>query len=79
MRLIRRVLSWFLYVSLFAITSLLFAQGNYRAQLRGIVSDASGAVVPNATVTIRDTGTNISSSARTDDKGSYFFTGLRPS
>ncbi|MGA7375205.1 MAG: carboxypeptidase-like regulatory domain-containing protein, partial [Candidatus Sulfotelmatobacter sp.] len=80
MRLTRRVLSWFLYVSLFAIcTSLLFAQGNYRAQLRGIVSDASGAVVPNATVTIRDTGTNISSSARTDDKGSYFFTGLRPS
>ena len=80
MGLTRRVLYWFLNVSLFAIcTSLLFAQGNYRAQLRGIVSDASGAVVPNATVTIRDRGTNISSSARTDDKGSYFFTGLRPS
>src|SRR5579872_1971246 len=55
------------------------AQGNYRAQLRGVVSDASGAVVPNATVTIRDKGTNIAATARTDDKGSYFFTGLRPS
>ena len=55
------------------------AQGSYRAQLRGTVSDASGAVVHNATVTITETGTNISSVAHTDDKGEYFFTGLRPS
>ena len=33
---------------------------------------------PNATVTIRNVGTNISSAAHTDDKGSYYFTGLRP-
>jgi len=56
-----------------------WGQGSYRAQLRGVVSDATGAVVANATVTIRDVGTNISSSAHTDDKGSYYFTGLRPS
>jgi hypothetical protein len=55
------------------------AQGSYRAQLRGVVSDATGAVVHDATVTITDTGTNISSVAHTDDKGAYFFTGLRPS
>jgi hypothetical protein len=55
------------------------AQGSYRAQLRGVVSDATGAVVHNATVTITDTGTNISNVAHTDDKGEYFFTGLRPS
>ena len=62
-----------------ACAALAAAQGNYRAQLRGVVSDSSGAVVPNATVTIKDVGTNISSLAHTDDKGSYFFTGLRPS
>ena len=56
-----------------------WGQGAYRAQLRGVVSDASGAVVAHATVTIRDVGTNIASSAVTDDKGSYFFTDLRPS
>lgn len=56
-----------------------WGQGSYRAQLRGTVSDATGAVVAHATVTIRDVGTNISSSAHTDDKGSYFFTDLRPS
>ncbi len=55
------------------------AQGSYRAQLRGTVSDASGAVVRGVTVTITDVGTNIASVSRTDDKGEYFFTGLRPS
>ncbi len=77
MRLTGRIL---LFTSLFfACASLAAAQGNYRAQLRGAVSDSSGALVTNATVTITDSGTNISSSAHTDDKGSYFFTGLRPS
>src|ERR1700678_394478 len=56
-----------------------WGQGAYRAQLRGVVSDASGALVAHATVTIRDVGTNIVRSARTDDKGEYFFTELRPS
>jgi Carboxypeptidase regulatory-like domain len=71
--------------ALFSVVAILcsaisvWGQGNYRAQLRGVVSDASGALVTNAKVTIRDVGTNISSSSRTDEKGSYFFTGLRPS
>lgn len=55
------------------------AQGSYRAQLRGVVSDASGAVVHDATVTITETQTNISSVAHTNEKGEYYFTGLRPS
>jgi Carboxypeptidase regulatory-like domain len=69
---------------LFSIAAILgsglsvWAQGNYRAQLRGVVSDASGAVIPNATVTIRNVGTNISSVGHTDHKGSYYFTGLVP-
>jgi len=58
---------------------LLVAQGSYRAQVRGIVADASGAVVGGAKVTITDVGTNIASSSRTNDKGEYFFTDLRPS
>jgi len=80
MRLTRQVLFLLLNIFMFAdCTTLLFAQGSYRAQLRGVVSDASGAVVANAKVTIRDVGTNISSSSRTDEKGTYFFIGLRPS
>jgi hypothetical protein len=62
-----------------SFATFMAAQGSYRAQLRGVVSDATGAVVHNATVTITDTGTNIASVVHTDDKGEYFFTGLRPS
>ena len=76
MRAIRRVSSliWVLSLAAFVV-----AQGNYRAQLRGVVTDATGAVIAHASVTIRDVGTNIASTAQTDDKGLYFFTGLRPS
>jgi len=76
-----RLLSTVLFsvVSILGSALSLWGQGSYRAQLRGVVSDATGAVVANATVTIRDVGTDISNSAHTDDKGSYFFTGLRPS
>ena len=62
-----------------SFASLAVAQGSYRAQLRGVVTDASGAVLHDATVTITDTGTNISHAIHTDDKGEYYFTGLRPS
>ncbi|HZW91550.1 MAG TPA: carboxypeptidase regulatory-like domain-containing protein [Candidatus Eremiobacteraceae bacterium] len=77
MRPTGRLLSPILVVWVFA--TLAVAQGSYRAQLRGVVSDASGAVVSHATVTITDTGTNISNVTHADDKGEYYFTGLRPS
>jgi Carboxypeptidase regulatory-like domain/TonB dependent receptor len=80
MKSTRRVLYCILAAYICAISApLAMAQGSYRAQVRGVVSDASGAVVPNATVTIRDSGTNIANTARTDDKGGYYFAALRPS
>lgn len=66
-------------VSVLFSSVVLLAQGSYRAQVRGTVSDTSGAIVRNAKVTITEAGTNVSSSGHTDDKGEYFFTGLRPS
>jgi len=80
MRLATPVLFRFLTASLLATCSLFVAaQGSYRAQLRGVVSDAAGAVMPNVAVTITETGTGIATRARTDEKGEFFFTGLRPS
>lgn len=80
MQLNRQLLPCVLVVSLsVCVATLSFAQGSYRAQLRGEVTDPAGALVVGATVTIRDVGTNIATTARTDEKGSYFFTGLRPS
>ena len=56
-----RLLSTVLFsvVSILGSALSLWGQGSYRAQLRGVVSDATGAVVANATVTIRDVGTDI--------------------
>ncbi|MGB8061389.1 MAG: TonB-dependent receptor [Candidatus Sulfotelmatobacter sp.] len=55
-----------------------FAQGSYEAQVRGTVTDQSGAIMVNAAVTITNDATNISQTSHSDDHGQYFFTGLRP-
>ena len=54
-------------------------QASYTAQVRGSVTDQTGAVVVNATVTITNDGTDVSTIAHTDDHGLYLLTGLRPS
>jgi len=54
-------------------------QGTYQAQIRGVVSDPTGAVVGNATVTITENGTNLSTTAKTGADGYYILRGLRPS
>jgi len=54
------------------------AQAQYRASLRGTVTDPSGAVVPDATVTLTNTGTNQVLTAVSDANGIYTFNGLPP-
>ena len=44
----------------------------------GIVSDPQHAVVPGATVTVTNTGTNISETVTTDKSGNYVVTPLDP-
>ena len=54
-------------------------QANYTAQLTGVVSDSSGAVIPGVKVTLTDEATNVSVTHETDSRGLYVFTGVRPS
>src|SRR5262249_32130846 len=60
------------------MTSVAFSQANYTAQIRGTVTDSSGALVPNATITITNDATGIASTSKSDDRGQYILTGLRP-
>ena len=53
------------------------AQSN-AADLQGFVKDSTGAVVPNATVTARNPGTNVSRSTTSDDGGNYRIVNLPP-
>ena len=48
------------------------------ATLLGAVTDASGAVVPNAKITITEVNTGISRSGQTNDSGNYTFPDLPP-
>jgi hypothetical protein len=48
------------------------------ADLQGTVRDANGAVVANATVTARNTGTNVTREATTNDDGIYKIVNLTP-
>jgi hypothetical protein len=65
------------------VISLLFAtavfgQASYTAQIRGTVTDQSGAVVPNATITLINDATSISQVEHSDTHGQFILTGLRP-
>jgi len=55
------------------------AQSINEAQIRGAITDSTGAVIPGATVTITDVGTNLSRTTTSDDHGGYAFTALKPS
>ena len=48
------------------------------AELRGQVTDSTGAVIPNATVTLTDTARGTTRTAQTDENGEYIFLGIQP-
>src|SRR6267143_546142 len=53
------------------------AQGT-RSTITGVVADATGAVVPNATVTVTNQATNVKYPLKTNNSGVYFITSLLP-
>ena len=54
------------------------AQAQYRASITGTVIDTSGAIVPGATLTLTDTGTNAKQVRTSDANGFYSFNALPP-
>jgi hypothetical protein len=66
-----------LLLGCFLIASLLFGQFE-TAEVVGTVRDASGAVVPNANVTLLNQDTGIAARASTDMNGNYDFFSVKP-
>ena len=54
-----------------------YAQGTDLGTIRGTVTDASGGVVPNASIEITDVTTNISRKVTSDGEGNFELPGLR--
>ncbi|MEN3328371.1 MAG: hypothetical protein V7638_3178 [Acidobacteriota bacterium] len=70
----------FLFVSLlvFALSAVAFAQSTTTGSVGGVVSNPNKEVVPGATVTVKNMGTNKEDSATTDDTGRFKVANLQP-
>lgn len=68
-----------LFVCLFSliIPALVYGQGTDLGTIRGVVTDPSGSVVPNATITVTDTSTGQARQGKTNPDGEYQMFGLR--
>jgi hypothetical protein len=78
-RLVMRAALSLILSSFLFVPCVLLGQASYQAQIRGNVTDTTGAALPNATVTITEVSTNISQIAKTDRAGTYILRALRPS
>ncbi|HEY7337402.1 MAG TPA: carboxypeptidase regulatory-like domain-containing protein [Bryobacteraceae bacterium] len=63
---------------LLTLTPFLCAQAD-KARIAGTVSDPTGAVIPNATVTAKNVRTNTERETKSDERGYYVLTNLEPS
>lgn len=68
----------FVLSSIFVTSPISRAQSTTDGAIGGTVTDASGAAVVNAHVTVRSNGTNVEQSATTDETGYYRVTKLQP-
>jgi hypothetical protein len=69
---------WLVLLLVIGCAQFLVAQGTDLGTITGSVTDASGALVPNATVTILDLSTNTPRETKTNAEGVYRVFGLRP-
>ena len=74
--MMNRVCSWLLGVAvLCGAAPMLYAQG-LTGHIAGSVVDSSGSVLPGATVTVKNTATQISRETTTDETGAFVVTDL---
>jgi hypothetical protein len=62
----------------FLVPVCISGQATSTGTVTGVVTDTSGAVVPDATVNLVDTSTRVSTSTVTNDTGLYIFVGVNP-
>ena len=60
------------------VFSVSICHAQFTSNVQGVVQDPSGAVVPKATVTLVNTGTQVTRTTATDENGNYRFLSLAP-
>lgn len=72
------ILAFSLLLVVFLTTPYVAAQSLTQGSIRGTVTDPSGAVIPNATVTLKDVDTGATQTTKTNSTGAYNFAFLPP-
>jgi hypothetical protein len=78
LRKISPSLGFAIVLSMMMATSQIWAQTTTTGDVSGVVTDPTGAVVPNASVTLKNVDTGSSQSATTNSLGTYRFALLSP-
>src|SRR5689334_3469852 len=68
----------FISVLVFAFCAVAWAQGTVTGAIGGSVTDPKGAVVPGATVTVKNTDTGKEDTATSDGEGRFKISNLQP-
>src|ERR1700758_137451 len=74
----RRLSSLVGYVCVFTLLAVSASAQSYRAQVRGLVTDQSSAVLAGASVTLTNTNTGVSTTKQADTTGLYLFDYVDP-
>ncbi len=69
---------WWLAALIVAVATMPVGAQESRGVVSGVIKDASGAILPGVTVTVTNTGTNVSSEATTNADGLYQVRYLNP-
>jgi hypothetical protein len=75
---VSRVLQWSLALAILGVLCAPAMAQTTFGTILGTVTDATGSVIPGATVTVRNEGTNISQNAIADERGDYAVSHLNP-
>src|SRR5207302_6528183 len=62
----------------FTISAIAFGQSTTTGAIGGLVTNPNKEVIPGASVTVKNTGTNKEDSATTDDQGRFRIVNLEP-
>ena len=79
MRIFNSLFTFSLIFCCLALTTATVTAQEFRGQISGRVTEASGAAVPNAAVTVTNAATNASVNATTNESGEYTVLYLTPS
>ena len=75
-RIVRRLLGVFCLIGVLGAVSICHAQ--YSSNIQGTITDSTGAVVPNANVTLHNVDTGVDATDATNGSGFYRFSAIAP-